>query len=176
MPEVPPEILHRLLRYEPSTGKLFWRERPMEFCKSDREHRRWNTMWAGKEAFTHAVPNGHKHGAIFGKMVLAHRVIWAMVTGKWPGKPIDHINGDGGNNRFKNLRKVAHQENCRNQKARRSERLGIYFEVGRWRARIRHDGKNIHLGLFDDKDDAIAARKAAEIEYGYHANHGRIVK
>jgi len=33
-------------------------------------------------------------------------------------------------------------------------------------------GKAVHLGFFDDKDDAIAARKAANIKYGFHANHG----
>ena len=34
-------------------------------------------------------------------------------------------------------------------------------------------GKQIHLGYFDDKKDAIAARKAAEVKYGFHKNHGR---
>jgi hypothetical protein len=35
------------------------------------------------------------------------------------------------------------------------------------------DYKYIHLGLFADKSDAIAARKQSESKYGYHPNHGK---
>ena len=36
-----------------------------------------------------------------------------------------------------------------------------------WNARINHDGKRIHLGAFKNKEDAIKARRDAEIKYGY---------
>jgi len=35
------------------------------------------------------------------------------------------------------------------------------------------DGKTIHLGRFDKFEDAVAARKAADIKYGFHPNHGK---
>jgi hypothetical protein len=34
--------------------------------------------------------------------------------------------------------------------------------------------KILHLGLYDTVEQAVQARKQAEIDYGYHENHGRI--
>ena len=31
----------------------------------------------------------------------------------------------------------------------------------------------VNIGTYEDKGDAIIARKSAEIKYGFHANHGR---
>lgn len=46
---------------------------------------------------------------------------------------------------------------------------GVAFDrqKRKWRAYIPHVGKQLYLGLFPDVDEAIAARRAAEIEYGY---------
>jgi hypothetical protein len=46
--------------------------------------------------------------------------------------------------------------------------------VSKWLASISINGKRKHLGYFKDIDDAIEARKNANIEYGYHANHGEV--
>jgi hypothetical protein len=45
--------------------------------------------------------------------------------------------------------------------------------TGKWRAHIVVAQRHIHLGMFADMADAIAARKGAEITYGFHPNHGR---
>lgn len=109
-----------------------------------------------------------------------HRIIWAMHYGVWPTKFLDHINGDPTDNRIENLREVTNQENCKNArigKNNTSGRVGVsyYGHNGwsKWHAYIRGNGKLISLGYFEDFDAAVAAREAAEIEHGYHPNHGR---
>lgn len=54
---------------------------------------------------------------------------------------------------------------------------GVYWceETNKWRARIQVNGKKIGLGSFARIEDAAAARKAAEVKYVFHANHGRCV-
>jgi hypothetical protein len=42
-----------------------------------------------------------------GGLYLEHRVIWLLVTGVWPEGVIAHVNGDGHDNRWNNLRHVA---------------------------------------------------------------------
>lgn len=44
---------------------------------------------------------------------------------------------------------------------------------GSWTAQITVNYKRIVLGLYRTKDEAIAARKAAEKIIGFHPNHGR---
>jgi hypothetical protein len=45
--------------------------------------------------------------------------------------------------------------------------VGVYFEkqTSKWKAFIRHEGKQITLGRFSDFDVAVEARKAAEKQY-----------
>ena len=171
------EVLHELLRYEEDTGKLFWRERPRKFFSSDQYHTIWNKKNAGNEALK-ASNQGHLVGSILGKHYISHRVIWAMYYNKWPEKQIDHINGVRNDNRIENLRDVTPQENSRNQKLstlNTSGHFGVNYEKRRnyWYSLIVVNHKSIYLGSFKNKEDAIAARKAAEIKYGFHENHGR---
>ena len=110
--------------------------------------------------------------SVAGKRMYVHRVIWIMVTGETP-KCIDHIDGDGLNNRWDNLRNVTHRINCKNQKihtTNTSGTSGVTYrkESDRWRARIMVDDKMINLGTFKDKTEAIEARKKAELEHGFH--------
>ena len=182
MTDMTPELLRRLLRYEPETGKLFWRERTPDMF-TDGKHSaarvctRWNTKHAGAEAFTSDSGAGYKTGDIFVKSFRAHRVIWAMEDGEWPPEDIDHINGDPDDNRMINLRAVSHaenQKNCKMQDNNMSGVTGVYWHKARrrWNASINSDGKVIHLGRFNCITAAAVARKQAEIKYGYHKNHG----
>lgn len=166
-----PEYLRKALRYEPETGKLFWRER-------DDVPKEVNTRWAGKEAFTCVMGAGYKKGRINKTPFYAHRVIMAMVNGEWPPEEVDHISGDKTDNRLSNLRLVTKAENQRNKRRRSdntSGHIGVYWakREGKWCARITAGGRKKNLGLFSRKADAIAARKAAEAEHGFHENHGR---
>ena len=177
-----PEEIRKLLRYEPDTGKLYWLERKPDMfnaskCSTEAACRRWNTRHAGKEAFISKTKDGYLTGRIFRRDFRAHRVIWAMVNSEWP-REIDHINGVKDDNRVENLRAVTHIENCKNQKLPKSNtsgHMGVIWhkQTCKWTAQIKINNRQVYLGLFTKKDDAIAARKAAEVKYGFHENHGR---
>lgn len=177
-----PELLRKLLRYEPDTGKLYWRKRtPDMFVDGKRSAEgccsNWNSRYSCKEAFT-ALVKGYPYGSIFGRDYYAHRVIWSIYYGESAPFQIDHINGDRSDNAIKNLRSVSHAENGRNQKLYANSKSGIcgvrwHKQKKRWHAQIAFNGVNKHLGYFTDKSEATAARKAAEAKYGFHANHGR---
>lgn len=166
--EIHPEVLRGRLRYDPHTGNLFWRY-------FDGMSKRWNSRWAGKSAFT-AKSHGHHYGVISGRNYYAHRVIWAMQTGKWPECQIDHINGDRCDNRWDNLRTATHSQNGMNrgpQKNNTSGYKGVYFhrQSGKWCARIKAGELNVSLGLHETAEMAAEAyRMAAEEMHGEFAN------
>ena len=181
-----PELLRQLLRYDPDTGKLYWRERDVSFFNSTEGRSanhacaQWNSRFAGKEALTADNGAGYNQGCIFGKVYKAHRVIWAMVYGEWIDE-VDHIEGTRNDNRLAKLRDGSNGQNRKNTKLPRnntSGAIGISWakNINKWKAYINFDGKRIGLGYFDDINDAIFARKSAEAEYGYHPNHGRQLK
>lgn len=180
--ELTQAMARQLLEYDPHTGKLTWRKRTPDLFAGTRnsaEHscKRWNTKFSGKEAFT-AVTTGYKVGAIFAKNYLAHRVIWLLLFGHFPDEQIDHINGDRTDNRLANLRAVTNAENCKNQCARSDNTTGVtgvywFKRDSKWVVSITANGKQKHLGYFDEFEDAVARRKAAEAELGFHPNHGR---
>jgi len=160
------ETLHELMRLDSSTGHLYWRERPSR------------NVDISKPAGC-ANPRGYRRIVIKGRMHYAHRLVWLYVHGCWPKSQIDHINGVKLDNRLENLRDVSRQENGKNASRRKdstSGHVGVYGNSlgDKWMAYIKVDGKQKHLGYYVDKQDAIDVRKAAEKQYGFHANHGRI--
>ncbi len=176
-----PEILSELLDYEQATGKLIWRARKAKhFSHTDSPVLRcdsWNKRCAGNEALTSVGSHGYKTGRIFDIQVLAHRVILAMELGRWP-TAVDHINGDRTDNRRTNLREVSKSENsrnCRRTSRNKSGVVGVYWadHAQKWRSEIQDSDGRKHLGYFTSKGEAIAVRKSAERENGYHPNHGR---
>jgi hypothetical protein len=51
--------------------------------------------------------------------------------------------------------------------------VGWNKQTQKWRSIVHVEGKGVFLGSFKNKEDAIKVRKQAEIEYGFHKNHGR---
>ena len=171
-------VLRRLLRLDEETGKLYWRERPAWMFRTRRAWNGWNARYKSAEAFTTKNSSGYKKGAVLGVVLQAHRVVYAIHQGGWPKENIDHINGLHTDNRPANLRDVSHRENMRNKAERvdnRSGANGVGWSESKkkWVAYITVERRQTHLGYFTSKDEAIAARKAAERKYGFHRNHGR---
>jgi hypothetical protein len=164
------EYLHKRLRYEPETGKLFWRDcEEMPAC--------WRARWPGREAFANINRDGYWKGNIDDRSFTAHRVIWAIYNGSWPVGAIDHIDGDRQNNRITNLRDATHVQNSRNRALMATNTSGVcgvdwYKPCKKWRARVYSEGRYIYLGLFDTIDAASSARAEASRQYGFTDRHG----
>lgn len=112
---------------------------------------------------------------IAGRPVLMHRLIMDIVD--LPEKEIDHINGNGIDNRRNNLRICTHGENMFNrspQKTAASKYLGVCPLIIKkttphrifkyWRAQISTHGKVKHLGVFKTEECAALAYDMAAIK------------
>lgn len=139
------ERAREVLVYEPSTGKLFWR----------------NDVFKGPRAGTLAGnihPNGYWRVRIDGVTHLAHRVIWLHVHGSWPRHQIDHINGSRADNRIANLRDVDNRTNSENKRKPNSRNvtgfMGVVKHRKRFKAVIRVMDQGVHIGVFDDPMEA----------------------
>ncbi|MFA6118161.1 MAG: HNH endonuclease [Sphingomonas sp.] len=83
---------------------------------------------------------------------------------------IDHINGNGLDNRRSNLRGATQRQNLQNAGRRvdnTSGFKGVYYSQAskKWAAQIRYEGKQKYLGLFHDARDAAKAYNAAALKY-----------
>jgi len=158
-----------VLDFDPESGLFHWKPRGVTA---------WDRRWAGKRAFI-SDTHGYRTGSLFGETgVLAHRVAWKIHYGDDPRGEVDHINGDRADNRICNLRVVSTKDNRRNAAIPRhntSGSVGVRFksEKRKWQAYISEGNRYVHLGYFTSRDDAIAARKQAEVDRGFHPNHGR---
>lgn len=150
-------LIREYLSYDPATGVLRWLKSPGASLGR-----------AGKIAGC-IERQPRREGAAYcrirlnGTPMAAHRIAWLLMTGDWPekGLEIDHIDGNGLNNCWSNLRCVPHSTNLQNlKKAMRHNStglLGVTKQDGRFVARI-HDGRRrICLGHFSTADQAHQA-------------------
>ena len=171
-----PEELRQLLRYEPETGKLYWKPRDRECFSSDRAGKSWNTKYAGKEAFTSDDGKVYR-GSVFDRSYLAHRIAWVIYYGEWPEGLVDHRNTDSLDNRIVNLREATQSENLKNrgrQVNNKSGYKGVYQrrDTGKWSASIWSEGIERKLGSrFATAEEAHAAY--CEAAKKYHGEFAR---
>ena len=138
------ELLFSILSYDPQTGSFYRKKRMGRFkvgtpvgCQ------------AGKYLQINAL----------GKRFRGHQLAWLFVHGYIP-KEIDHINGNGMDNRIENLREVTHQQNNHNHRVPPKHNttgfLGVsYYKAGKkYSAHININGKKKHLGYFSNPEDA----------------------
>lgn len=133
---------------------------------------KWHFLRSKKNNF-YAYRSKKKNGKQ--KNTLMHRQI-LNVTKK--EIQIDHINGNGLDNRIANLRICSHLQNCRNKRVsmriKHSKFKGVGFHKSaknKIRAYIMHNGKQKHLGYFpSEKSAALAYNKSAMELFGLFAN------
>ena len=146
-----------LLDYDPDSGLFKWKVRHSYQCKKG-----W---FAGSR-----TARGYLHIGVQGVRLKSHRIAWYAWCGEVPDY-LDHINGDRDDNRIANLRSCTNAENMRNlvtlQRNNTSGTTGVcwFKPAGLWTAQIKVDGTNLNLGYYRDKEDAIKARKVAELRY-----------
>ena len=166
--------------YDTETGSVLYKE---TYGTRGRRHKRSLTVvgWIKRDKKTgyscRACRFYYDDGTY--KHTNVSRVAWAMSKGEWPKGELDHIDGDPFNNKISNLRDVEHITNGRNQRTptnNSSGVCGVYFDRRRgcYFASIKVNYKNMYLGSYQTLEEAAKARKKAEIDYGFHENHGRV--
>ena len=161
------EELKKLLHYNPDTGVFTW-------LKARTGVKKNNT--AGS-IMTNDDGKSYYRIMCKGVRYFSHRLAWFYIHLEWPKCEIDHINGNGCDNRLINLRSVTRLENRKNRRKPSNNSSGIsgvYWnkrEVS-WKVQISVNRKKFCLGTFDNIFDAVCARKNAEIKHGFHKNHG----
>lgn len=149
-PKFSADELRSVLSYDDSTGVFTWAKRTS------------NRIKVGDVAGV--AFNGYVLISVFGQKLMAHRLAVYYMTDEWPESDVDHINECRNDNRYSNLRVVSHSANLMNRKAafssnKHSGMRGVHLQTqtGKWRARLKHMGKEIHIGVFDTIELARAA-------------------
>ncbi|MGC4378279.1 HNH endonuclease [Fictibacillus sp. Mic-4] len=131
-----------------------------DFIKVDDHEGYWYAWWSDKTKSFYVkrnLPKG-KSGPVF-----LHRLI--MDDPK--GFHVDHIDHNTLNNTRSNLRILTHAQNQQNRKGARIESrsgirgVGWHKQKNKWRARVTVNGREHHIGLFENIDDAEKAVKEA---------------
>jgi hypothetical protein len=166
------EQIKEAVSYDPTTGVLTWRVRPLSHFKNKSYQLRWNARFAGKPAFDAPHTKGYRHGVFAGKHYTDHRVAWLIANGDWPREGIDHINRQRDDNRLINLREATQRQNTTNRTkaaGKKSRYVGVSRVKGdgKWFAYVGRRGAYQYLGQFACETAAAVARyKVAKAVYG----------
>ena len=133
-------LAHEGLSHNLETGELWWKKP--------------NNFRAAGGVDYRGYPMVGLHRAV----LPAHRLIFLMVTGRWPAT-FDHINCAKADNRWCNLREATHSQNMSNKRTNASNKSGakgvsVDSRSGRARADICVNGKRKNLGYFDTVEEA----------------------
>jgi hypothetical protein len=170
------EYLRECLDYSPETGVFIWNTRPLSHFKNEAGRNTFNAQCAGKKAGS-LKKSGYWKINFNGKYYSSHRLAYLYMTGYMPLLPIDHINHDGSDNRWCNLRLVTDAENQKNRKLNKNNTSGfngVYWRKNekKWCVIAKINGKKINIGLYPDISSAATARKLFDNANGFHRNHG----
>lgn len=117
------------------------------------------------------VHRGHENVYAWSGKRALHREIMSRMVGRHLTRTeyVDHINGDGLDNRRSNLRMATHSQNMSNRRPARSgtsRYLGIWWDSqkSRWRGEARQGPTRLHIGYFTDEVEAACAYDSAARE------------
>lgn len=169
----PVKLLFECFDYQRSTGRLFWKHRPLDHF-IDEHYQKIGNWHAGHEAFT-AISNKNRGGLAITvvrfsgvKFSLTRpQVVWAMHTGEWSTLPISHKSQSVLDDRFDNLVVFNAIDRTNRHKAPPSTILGYGIRKtrsGRFDVRLTYDQVSFYLGRFDTLEQAVAAKKAKYAE------------
>lgn len=147
---------HDVFLYEPDTGRLLWRVNKVG-----------PGARVGREAGSVRADGRYRTVFTAGHRWYVHRVVWQMTFGPIPPSLcIDHINGNGLDNRLINLRMVTRSLNQRNRRRSKVNRTGV--------TGVHHHGDAFvavcageYLGRFRTVAEAAAVRNASAIRKNY---------
>jgi hypothetical protein len=137
--------LKSILHYNPETGIFTWLKNHAHIPA------------IGKIA-GHLNKRGYIAIKVQPNLYSGHRLAWLYMTGSWPKKLLDHINGIKNDNRWCNLREVTQSQNKQNmyRKPANAKKglLGVCFKNNGWEASIKVDYKSIYIGRFKTEIEA----------------------
>ena len=156
------ELAKTIWEYDATTGNLVWKVSS------------GNGIYAGDKAGT-ITSSGYRAVAYLRKKHFVHRLAWLIITGEWPPINIDHVDGNGLNNEWSNLRLATQSQNLCNTRTRTDNDLGLKGvcrgHKGKFNAYICMKGKRKNLGTFSTAQEAKAAYDAAAQQW-----HGKFAR
>jgi len=164
------EVLKERIHYDNDTGVFTWLD-----VKVNAQRARGKI--AGGVTAAGYIKIGFSTGGKF-YAFQAHRLAWLYEYGEFPKDGLDHINHDRADNRITNLRIATQRENIINMSMSSKNTTGytgVSFSKARnkYEAYVKVNYKQIHLGTFEDIEDAAKAAKEGREHYGFHVNHGQ---
>ena len=170
------QYIKKIIHYNPDTGICTWLDRDQSDFDTKRSWGIFQARYAGKRA-GHLRANGYFDIWICGRLRRLHRIAFLYMTGENPVGQIDHIDHNRSNNKWENLRDVTPLLNRKNMSKKITNTSGFtgvsyHKKTRKWVAEAIVNYKKYYLGLFEDINDAVAARSQFNASNNFHKNHG----
>jgi hypothetical protein len=169
--DLPLDFLKEALDYNPDTGALVWKERPLHHFLSENRQQSCNRRWAGRVAGQKV--RGYRRIEIkYNRetyICMGHQLCWRLSGREYdPNKVIDHINGVTTDDRIDNLRLITQCQNSRNRTTHKKSKTGVSGVTlfkGRYRVQIKVNYKMLYIGSYETFEEAVRVRRNAELYY-----------
>ena len=158
------EKIKTYLSYNPETGELTWLKSPSF------------SVIAGTVTKGGVDDSGYRRIRFLRNKCRVHRLACFLMLGYWP-EEVDHIDMDKTNNVWSNLRIATRSQNQANRRKLKSNASGYkgvcwHKRSQMWRAQIKHKGKVLWLGQFNEPEAAYTVY--CEAVKKYFGEFGRV--